>query len=47
MKLNELEVFIVGTPPPGWGGRYFLFVKLTTDTGLVGFGEVYAAAVGP
>ena len=47
MKLKELEVFIVGTPPPGWGGRYFIFVKLTADNGLVGYGEVYAAAVGP
>ncbi len=47
MKLKKLEVFIVGNPPPGWGGRYFIFVKLTTDTGIVGYGEVYAAAVGP
>jgi len=47
MKLKQLEVFIVGNPPPGWGGRYFIFVKLTTDTGIVGYGEVYAAAVGP
>ena len=47
MKLNDLEVFIVGNPPPGFGGRYFIFVKLTTDTGIVGYGEVYAAAVGP
>ena len=47
MKLRKLEVFIVGNPPPGWGGRYFIFVKLTTDTGTVGYGEVYAAAVGP
>ena len=47
MKLKKLDVFIVGNPPPGWGGRYFIFVKLTTDTGVVGYGEVYAAAVGP
>lgn len=47
MKLQNVEVIIVGNPPPGWGGRYFIFVKLTTDTGLVGWGEVYAAAVGP
>ncbi len=47
MKLDALEVFIVGTPPPGWGGRYFTLVKVTTDTGLSGWGEVYAAAVGP
>ncbi len=47
MKLTDLEIFIVGTPPPGWGGRYWIFVKLTTDTGIVGYGEVYAAGVGP
>lgn len=47
MKLRDLEVFVVGTPPGTWGGRYFIFVKLTTDTGIVGYGEVYAAAVGP
>ena len=47
MKLQELEIFVVGTPPPGWGGRYWIFVKLTTDTGIVGYGEVYAASVGP
>ena len=47
MKLRDLEVFVVGTPPGTWGGRYFIFVKITTDTGIVGYGEVYAAAVGP
>jgi len=47
MKLRDLDVFVVGTPPGTWGGRYFIFVKVTTDTGIVGYGEVYAAAVGP
>jgi L-alanine-DL-glutamate epimerase-like enolase superfamily enzyme len=47
MRLEGLEVFIIGTPPPGWGGRYWIIVKLTTECGLVGYGEVYAAAVGP
>lgn len=47
MRLKDLEVIVVGTPPPGWGGRYWIFVKLTTDNGIVGYGEVYAAAVGP
>ena len=31
MKVKDLKVFIVGNPPPSWGGRYFIFVKLTTD----------------
>ena len=47
MKLKYLEIIVVGTPPPGWGGRYFIFVKVTTDNGIIGYGEVYAAAVGP
>ena len=47
MKLAELEIIAVENPPPGWGGRYFLFVKVTTACGIVGIGEVYAAAVGP
>ncbi len=47
MKLQELDIFVVGTPPPGWGGRYWIFVKLTTDNGITGYGEVYAASVGP
>ena len=47
MKLKDLEIFTVKNPPPGWGGRYFIFVKLTTDNGIVGYGEVYSASVGP
>lgn len=47
MKVRDLELFVVGNPPPGFGGRYFQFVKLTADDGTVGYGEVYAAAVGP
>ena len=45
MKLKNLEIFIVGNQPPGWGGKYFIFVKLITDNGIVGYGEVYSAAV--
>ncbi len=47
MKLADLEVFTIGTPPPGWGGRYWIIVKLTTACGIIGYGEVYAASVGP
>ncbi|MCC5992063.1 MAG: mandelate racemase/muconate lactonizing enzyme family protein [Rhodobacteraceae bacterium] len=47
MKLEGLEIFTIATPPPGWGGRYWIIVKLTTECGLTGYGEVYAAAVGP
>jgi 2-dehydro-3-deoxyphosphogalactonate aldolase len=47
MKIKDLKVFIVGNPPPGWGGRYFTFVKLTTDNGIAGIGECYCATFGP
>ena len=47
MKVTGLETFIVGNPPPGWGGRYFIFVKLTTSNGITGIGEVYGASFGP
>ena len=47
MKLQNLEIFIVAPPPPGYGGRYWIIVKLTTDTGVAGYGECYASSVGP
>ncbi|WP_068109769.1 mandelate racemase/muconate lactonizing enzyme family protein [Tropicimonas marinistellae] len=47
MKLADLDILITAPPPPGWGGRYWIFVKLTTACGITGWGEVYAAAVGP
>lgn len=47
MKLSEYEIFVVGTPPPHHGGRYFVFVKLVTDDGIVGYGEIYAATFDP
>jgi L-alanine-DL-glutamate epimerase-like enolase superfamily enzyme len=47
MKLAEVETFVVGNPPPGYGGRYFIFVKLTTDTGVVGYGEIYSVPFHP
>lgn len=47
MKLADLDVIIVSPPAPGWGGRYWVLVKLTTDTGIIGWGECYASSVGP
>jgi 2-dehydro-3-deoxyphosphogalactonate aldolase len=47
MKIKEFETFVVGNPPPHLGGRYFIFVKLTTDSGVSGVGEAYAANFGP
>ena len=47
MRLGNLEVFTVGNPKPGRGGRYFLLVKATSACGVTGVGEAYAANVGP
>lgn len=47
MKITNVKTWVVGNPPPHFGGRYFIFVKLTTDNGIVGYGEVYAATFGP
>ncbi len=47
MKLTDIETFIVGNPPPHFGGRYFVFVKLTTDSGVSGIGEAYCVPFEP
>ena len=47
MKLDSVKVFLVSNPPPGFGGRYFVFLKLKTACGIEGVGEVYAATFGP
>ena len=47
MKLADLEVIVTAPPAPGWGGRYWIIPKLTTTDGITGYGECYAATVGP
>ncbi len=47
VKISAFEVFVVGTPPPHFGGRYWVFVKLTTDSGVEGIGEVYSLPFHP
>lgn len=47
MKLQDLDIIVTAPPAPGWGGRYWILVKLTTACGITGWGECYAAAVGP
>ncbi|MEO0358767.1 MAG: mandelate racemase/muconate lactonizing enzyme family protein [Pseudomonadota bacterium] len=47
MKLQDLDVIVTAPPAPGWGGRYWIFGKLTTACGITGIGECYAASVGP
>ena len=47
MKLDKIETFVFGNPPPRHGGRYFIFVRLTTACGITGVGEIYNATFGP
>jgi len=47
MKVSSFEVFVVGTPPPHFGGRYWVFVKMTTDGGVEGIGEIYSVPFHP
>ena len=47
MRIAELRTYVVGNPPPGFGGRYFVFLQLVTDDGVVGVGEVYSATFHP
>ena len=47
MQLTDIETFVVGNPPPHFGGRYFVFVKLTTNTGVSGIGEGYCVPFSP
>ena len=47
MKLKDLKIIVTCPPPPGWGGRYWILIKLTADNGIVGWGECYASSVGP
>src|SRR5919106_1461344 len=47
MKIVEVKTFVVGNPPPHFGGRYFVFLKLITDGGIEGVGEVYGVPFHP
>lgn len=47
MKITGVETFVVANPPPGFGGRYFTFVKLTSSDGTAGYGEAYAGTFHP
>lgn len=44
MKITHVETFVVGVPPPHLGGVNWVFVKLTTDDGIVGWGECNGCA---
>src|SRR5688572_16147099 len=40
LKITGVETFAVKNPPPTRGGKYWVFLKLLTDRGIVGYGEV-------
>ena len=41
MKIVDVETIVVAPPPPAFGGSYWIFVRLTTDSGITGLGEIY------
>jgi 2-dehydro-3-deoxyphosphogalactonate aldolase len=47
MKISDLKTYVVGNPSPHYGGQYFVFLKLTTDSGVEGIGEVYCVPFHP
>jgi len=47
MKLAAIETFVVGNPPPHYGGQYFVFAKLITDGRVSGIGEAYCVPFDP
>ena len=46
MKVDNLETFIVGNPPPYYGGRYFILIKVKSNN-ITGWGECYAPPFHP
>ena len=47
MKITDVKTYVVANPPPHYGGPYFVFLKLTTDDKIEGFGEAYAIPFHP
>ena len=43
MKIKDVKTYIVGNPPPYRGGRNWVFLKLSTDEGIEGWGECNAS----
>ena len=44
MKVTDLKTIVVEAEKPYIGGKYFLFLKLLTDEGIVGIGERIAGS---
>jgi galactonate dehydratase len=47
MKIADLKTYVVGNPHPHHGGRNWIFLKITTDDGIEGFGEAFGVPFRP
>ena len=47
MKIADMKIYSVRNAMPNRGGPYFIFVKLTTDNNIDGFGEIYGVPFRP
>ena len=47
MQIKDLKTYVVGNPPPHRGGPCWVFLKLTTEDGIDGFGEAYGVPFDP
>lgn len=47
MRIADLDIHVVAVPPPHVGGMYWIFVRLRTECGIEGVGEIYSTAFHP
>jgi len=47
MKISDMKLYAVKSRSPGRGGPGFLFVKLVTDNGVEGIGEIFCTSFSP
>ena len=47
MKIKSFEIHTVKNPQPNFGGRYWTFVRVFSECGIEGIGEIYTATFHP
>jgi L-alanine-DL-glutamate epimerase-like enolase superfamily enzyme len=47
MKIASLKIHIIAVPEPYFGGRCWILVRVATECGIEGVGEIYATAFHP
>jgi len=47
MRIKDIKTYVVGNPTPAFGGLNWVFLKLTTDSGVEGIGEAWAVPFDP